>query len=638
MSRSHFQQVETIFYSALECEGAKLTDYLAAACNSDELLRREVEELLDSYQKANNFIETPPGALAAGVVEQEAAQSWLGRALGHYKIIERLGRGGMSEVYLAIDTKAQRKAALKLLPTQFTGDSTRLNRFRQEARAVVALNHPNIVTAYEIGEEDNTSYIASELIEGETLRQRLQRGRLELREALHIAIQVASALSAAHKAGIVHRDIKPENIMLRHDGYVKVLDFGVAKLAQNDLETSQPHEHSMPTTQTTFGSMMGTLRYMSPEQVRGETVDQRTDIWSFGVVLYEMVAGVAPFSGRTPEEIIQSIQQATPAPPIGLKRLAPPELQQIISKALQKNRERRFVDINEMLESLKQLRHQLELPRQSSGDNWLTNPKRAMALATLILIAASIVAFTFMHSSARRTVASAPKSIAVLPLDNRGAPASDRYLADGIQHELISQLSRIEDFKVISQGSTQRYQHNKRDLVEIAQRLGVTYLLEGSVEKTTDEIRVKMQLTGAPAQAQVWTATYNRPLSDIFSVEREITTRVAGTLDIKVRDDDAQAFASTPTHSNEAHELYLRGHYLAEKRDEQDVRNAIDFYEQAIEKDPTYALAYAGLAEAYILLPTWGTETPIQHCYAIAKTAAQKSVALDPTLPEAHIA
>ena len=343
------------------------------------------------------------------------------------------------------------------------------------------------------------------------------------------------------------------------------------------------------------------------------------------------------FSGKTPEEIIQSIQQVTPAPAVGPADLVPAELQEIISKALEKNRERRFAHIDEMLESLKQLRRKLELPRESSGNNWLTNARRAAAMAALILVAVSIAVFTLLHSRALRPATSAPKSIAVLPLDDRGASESDRYFADGIQHELISQLSRIEDFKVISQGSTQRYQRSKRNLVEIAKQLGVTYLLEGSVERIGKEIRLETHLSNAPAQAQLWTATYDRPLTDIFAVESEITTNVAGTLKIRVSGDDAHAFASTPTQSSEAHELYLRGHYLVGKRDEQDVKKAIDFYEQAIEKDPIYALGYAGLAEAYVLLAAWGNETPIQQCYAIAKTAAQKSVAIDTTLPEAHI-
>src|SRR5438094_3555993 len=341
------------------------------------------------------------------------------------------------------------------------------------------------------------------------------------------------------------------------------------------------HELSGNFTQTNFASTMGTLRYMSPEQTRGEAVDERTDIWSFGVVLYEMVAGVAPFSGKTLEEIIQSIQQVTPAPAVGPADLVPAELQQIISKALEKNRERRFAHIDEMLESLKQLRRKLELSRESSGNNWLTNARRAAAMAALILVAVSIAVFTLLHSRALRSATSAPKSLAVLPLDNRGASESDRYFADGIQHELISQLSRIEDLKVISQGSTQRYQHSKRNLAEIAKQLGVTYLLEGSVERIGKQIRLETHLSNAPTQAQHWNATSDRPLTDIFAVESEITTNVAGTLKIRVSGDDAHAFASTPTQSSEAHELYLRGHYLAEKRDEQDVKKAIDFYEQA---------------------------------------------------------
>ena len=634
------QKIETIFHSALECEPAGLSAFLDTACGGDKSLRAKVEALLKSYHQATDFIETPPGALAATVIEGEEPKttSLIGRTIGHYKIIELLGSGGMGEVYLAADTRAERKAVVKLLPARFTADSARIRRFQQEARAVVALNHPNIVTIYEIGEEEGTHYIISELIEGETLQQHLRHGPMAIEEVIEVAIQVASALAAAHKAGVVHRDIKPANIMLREDGYVKVLDFGIAKLAQGEPAAGLPNEQQLIATQTTFGSIMGTLGYMSPEQVRCEAVDERTDIWSFAVVLYEMVTGVAPFSGKTAEEISKALQEVTPAPAAGPADLVPAELQQIISRALEKSRERRFAHIGEMLESLKRLRQKADLPRESGGKNWLASPRRAAAMVALIFVAVSIAVFTLSHSRALRLGTSAPKSIAVLPLDDRGASESDRYLADGIQHELISQLSRIENVKVISQGSAQRYQHGKRNLVEIAKQLDVTYLLEGSVERTGKEIRLETHLSNVPAQAQLWTATYNRPLTDIFAVESEITTNVAGTLKIRVGDDDAHAFAATPTQSSEAHELYLRGHYLSEKRDEQDVKKAIDFYEHAIEKDPTYALAYAGLAEAYIFLTIWGNETPIQQCYAIAKTAAQKSIAIDATLPEAHIA
>jgi TolB-like protein/predicted Zn-dependent protease len=633
------RKIEGIFHSALKCAPKELGAFLDSACGENELLRQKIEALLSSDQQATDFIEKPPTAFAARVIEDEATEtdSLIGRTIGHYKITQHLGSGGMGEVYVALDTRSERKAVLKLLPARFTSDPERIKRFQHEARALVAFNHPNILTTYEIGEEESTYYIVSELIEGETLRQRLSRERLGLKEAIDITIQVASALSAAHQAGIVHCDVKPENIMLRRDGYVKVLDFGIAKLAAQELPSRIEPQEAISLVTTHVGSILGTVRYMSPEQARGERVDHRTDIWSLGVVLYEMVTGLPPFSGATPQDVISAALTSEPAPIVRQGTKVPFKLREIISRALRKDREERYDSMHEMREALQSLWHKLELSHESGGNNWLANPRRAAAIAVLILLAVSIAVFTLVHSRALRLATSAPRSIAVLPLDDRGASESDRYFAQGIQHELISQLSRIEDLKVISQGSTQRYQHGKRNPVEIAKQLGVNYLLEGSVERTGKAIRLEMHLSNPAVRAQLWTATYNRPLTDIFAVESEITTNVAGALEVRVSGDDAHAFASTPTHSSEAHELYLRGHYLAEKRDEQDVKKAIDLYEQAIEKDSTYALAYAGLAEAYVLLPGWGNETRIQRCYAIAKTAAQKAVAIDPTLPEAHI-
>src|SRR5436190_17036765 len=298
MTPARLQTVEEIFHAALDQEPDQISAFLDTACEGDELLRVRVEALVASYQRAGSFIETSAVGLTTKIIQNGQGDLLVGRTIGHYKISERIGTGGMGEVYLATDITAGRKAALKLLPTRFTSNPERLKRFQQEARAVVGLNHPNVVTVYEIGEDQSTHYIASELIEGETLRQRLARGPMRTDEVVDVAIQVASALAAAHEAGIVHRDIKPENIMIRPDGYVKVLDFGIAKLAESTFaEAAANGAESVTLAGTNLGSILGTVRYMSPEQARGAQVDKRADIWSLGVVLYEMVTGHAPFAG-----------------------------------------------------------------------------------------------------------------------------------------------------------------------------------------------------------------------------------------------------------------------------------------------------------------------------------------------------
>jgi len=298
MTPAQLQTIEEIFYAALDQEPDDVARFLETACEGDELLRRKVEALLASRQRVGSFIETSTVGIATRIIENEQADLLVGQTFGHYKISKRIGSGGMGEVYLATDMTAGRKAALKLLPMRFTGDANRLKRFQQEARAVVGLNHPNILTVYEIGEDRSTHYIASELIKGETLRQRLRRGPMELSEAVDVAIQVASALAAAHETAIVHRDINPGNIMLRPDGYVKVLDFGIAKLAEQEAPAIMPTNEALLPATTNLGSILGTVPYMSPEQACDVPVDKGTDIWSLGVVLYEMVTGHTPFTSR----------------------------------------------------------------------------------------------------------------------------------------------------------------------------------------------------------------------------------------------------------------------------------------------------------------------------------------------------
>src|SRR5438132_4776762 len=341
MTPARLQTIEEIYRAALDQEPDQISAFLDTACGGDEPLRRKVEALLASRQRAASFIETSAVGLATRIIENGQADLLVGQTIGHYKISERIGTGGMGDVYLATDMTAGRKAALKLLPMRFTGDAERLKRFQQEAHAVVGLNHPNILTVYEIGEDHSIHYIASELIEGETLRERLMHGRMQLSEAVDVAIQVASALAAAHHAGIVHRDIKPENIMLRPDGYVKVLDFGIAKLAEQEVPAAMPRDEALLLVETNLGSILGTVRYMSPEQTFGGQVDKSTDIWSLGVVLYEMVTGHQPFVGDTPMDVMTSILESEPPPLTRHVAHAPAELQQITSKTLRKDREAR---------------------------------------------------------------------------------------------------------------------------------------------------------------------------------------------------------------------------------------------------------------------------------------------------------
>src|SRR6266496_1741922 len=561
MTPAQLQKIKEIFQGALDCEPDKVSAFLETACQGDKILRHEVEALLTAHQQAGNFIEAPIAGLAANIIQKGQTGLLIGRTIGHYKISKRIDAGGMGEVYLASDVIAGRKAALKLLPAHLTGDAERLNRFQQEAHAVAGLNHPNIVTVYEIGTDDSVQYIASELIEGETLRERLARGSMELSEAVDIAIQVAGALAAAHEAGVVHRDVKPENIMLRPDGYVKVLDFGIAKLAEQEVPVTMAEEEALLLVETNLGSVLGTVRYMSPEQARGAPVDKGTDIWSLGVVLYEMVTGQAPFTGETPGEAMSSILETEPPPLTSYITQTPAELQQIISKTLRKKRGQRYQSAHELLEAFQSLRRSMEfkaeLGRSTSARSWLRWTAMTAALLALAAIVAGIVMFS--RNRVRSTLAVPEKSIAVLPFENLSRDPDNAYFADGVQEEILTRLASIANLKVISRTSTQPYQRKPRNLAEIAKQLGVANILEGSVQKAADQVRVNVQLINAQTDSHLWADTYDRKLTDVFGVESDIAKRIAESLRAKLTGREEQALAVKPTNNPEAYDAYLRG-------------------------------------------------------------------------------
>src|SRR6266496_3208652 len=562
MTPARLQTVEEIFHAALDQEPDRVGAFLDAACEGDEVLRRKVEALLASHQRAGAFIETPLASLAASIVENGQADLLVDRTIGHYKISKRIGTGGMGDVYLATDVTAGRKAALKLLPERFTGDAERLKRFQQEAHAVVGLNHPNILTVYEIGEDHSTHYIASELIEGEALRQRLIRGRMEVGEAVDVAIQVASALAAAHETGIVHRDIKPENIMLRPDGYVKVLDFGIAKLAEQELPVTIPKDEAVLLVETNLGSVLGTVRYMSPEQARGSPTDKRTDIWSLGVVLYEMITGHAPFTGDTPREVMASILGTEPPPLASYIRQTPAELQQIINKTLRKDREERYQSAHELLEALQSLRRSMEfktaLERSTEAPSWLRWTRSPIALVLVLLVAAFALAFPFYW---HRNAPSSPipeKSIAVLPFENFSDNKENSYFAAGIQDDVLTSLAQLHDLKVTSRTSVMVYEQSAgRNMREIGRALGVANVLEGSVRRTGNRVLVNVQLIDTRNDRHLWAERYDRTVADSIGLQGELATQIAVALKAKLAPEEMARFVARPTTNSEAYVLYL---------------------------------------------------------------------------------
>ena len=600
-----------------------------------------------------------------------------GTKLGRYEIRSQLGAGGMGEVYLVQDTQLERTIALKILPADVTSDRQRMHRFVQEAKAAAALHHPNIAHIYEIGETDGTSFIAMEFIDGETLRQLLKQGQLTVTAMLDISIQIASALAAAHEAGIIHRDIKPDNIMLRHDGLVKVLDFGLVKLTepQSATDTEAP---TKALVHTDAGTVMGTANYMSPEQARGQKVDARTDIWSLGVMLYEMTTGRLPFAGATTTDVLASIVKTEPIPLTRFSPELPLKLEEIVVKALEKDREERYQTVKDVLVDMRRLRKRLEfeaelerskppdsfagpgtssggLPIQTSGNATRTSGlisaqqmssaeyvvseikrhKSAAALVLLTLLTAVSAIIYFSYLSGRPNAAI--DSIAVLPFTNQSGDESADYLSDGIPETIIYSLSQLPNLKVTARNSAFRYKGKDTDAQTIGRELGVQAVLTGRLTQRGDNLMVSAEVVDAQSNRLLWGGQYSRKLSDILAVQEEIAKEISEKLRLRLTGEEQKRLSAGTTGNPEAYQLYLKGRYFWNKRTGDAVIKSIEYFNQAIEKDPNYALAYAGLADSYVILPSY-TPTPGKEVYPKARVAATKALEINDKLAEAYSA
>ncbi len=539
-----------------------------------------------------------------------------GTRLGPYEILAPLGAGGMGEVYRARDSRLGRDVAIKVLPEHLARNPDALTRFEREARAVAALSHPNILAIHDIGDEQGVHFLVTELLDGETLRGRLRQAGLPWRKAAQIAAAVADGLAAAHAKGITHRDVKPENIFVTSDGRVKILDFGLARW--------QPREEGSPEgeTETEAGTVMGTVGYMSPEQVRGGRADASSDIFSLGCVIYEMVAGARAFSGPTPAQTMSAILEHDPVPPAS----APPDVQSVIRHCLEKNPGERFQSARDLAFALRAA-GSAATPATRGPARF---PRRAVVAAAAAVVALAAVAGYFLLGRRSEAI----DSLAVLPFANAGG-ADTEYLSDGISEALINSLSRLPMLRVVPRDTVFRYKGKDVDPEKIAADLKVRAVLTGRVVERAGTLLISAGLVDAAEHKQLWGEQYNRKLADIFAVQEEISREISDRLRLRLTGEEQQQMARRDTASAEAFQLYLQGRYHWNRRTKAGFQRAIGHFQQAIDKDPGYALAYAGLADCYNLLGWYGIQAP-KESFPKAKAAAERALQINDRLAEAH--
>jgi eukaryotic-like serine/threonine-protein kinase len=536
----------------------------------------------------------------------------ISETVSHYRIQKKLGAGGMGEVYLAEDTRLGRQVALKFLPASYQYDSERRTRFLKEARAASALRSPNIAAIYDIGEHDGAMFIAMEYVEGEVLSQRIDRRTLPTGDVIDIAMQIADALDEAHTLGIIHRDVKSSNLIVTERGLVKMLDFGLAKM----IQASGSLDSADPTVavggQTAVGIVLGTVSYMSPEQALGRDLDQRSDIFSHGVVIYEMLTGRLPFEGASATEIIDSIVHKEPIAIARFNYDVPPELERIVRKCMEKDRERRYHSSREVSIDLRNL-------RRDSGTSALTNA----------------AAFRKTQLTRRGRSRKAIDSLAILPLINAGGDPDTEYLSDGITESIINNLSQLPKLRVMARSTVFRYKGKQVDPQRVGQELGVRAALSGRVLQRGDLLIIKAELVDTEDGSHLWGEQYNRKLSDIFTIEEEISREISDKLRLKLSGAEKKQLTKRYTENTEAYHLYLKGRFYWNKRTADGLQKGIVYFQRAIESDPGYALAYAGLADSYNILASYSALAP-KEAFPKAKVAATRALELDGKLAEAH--
>lgn len=682
MNEERLNKVENVYHDALELAAKDRSDFIRDACGGDAELIAEVESLLTFAEKDSSLIDMPPLDVAAEMFSSKSRSEMIGRQIGQYKILSHIGTGGMGEVFLAEDSKLERRAAIKFIRPEIAQMPDQLRRFLQEAKTASSLNHPNIITIYEIGEIDGIQFIATEYIEGKTLRKVMSAGSLTLSDSLNIISQVATAAYAAHKAGIIHRDIKPENIMVRDDKLVKVLDFGLAKL--QNMETAfvedpadvpentvvlggKSRSHNL----TASGFLMGTVAYMSPEQARIETVDSRSDIWSIGVVLYEMLCGKKPFLGDSTREKINSILKNEPRT---LGGNVPSEVDRIVKKALRKDAEKRYQSALSFLQDINDLRKEFtneeeslnnpptyerkqstspneskitdapiypypsgeySVNRSSSSAEFVFDKVKTHRISTIGMFASLIIAIVIGGYFYTLTSSQPMNSVAVLPFINENGNSEMEFLSDGISESIIDSLSQLSGIKVIAKNSSFQFKGKDLSLDDLAGQLGVKSILRGRIKLSGDNFQVFAELINVSDKKKIWGQQFEGKIKDVLNVGSDISQEIAKQMKIHLSVEEKKQLVSTKRVNPEAYKLLLKGRFYQSKGTDESSKKAIGYYDQAISIDPDYAEAYAALAKSYLFLGGNSFLDP-KEAMPKAKAAAKRALELSENSADVH--
>jgi eukaryotic-like serine/threonine-protein kinase len=636
MTGERRQQIEEIVTSLLPLGTSERVARLDLTCANDPELRREVELLLAQESRADRFLETPALEAAARALARDQSDVLAGRSVGPYRIDKLLGAGGMGEVYHGWDTRLRRPVALKFLSKEYLNDAAALDRFQREARAASALSHPNICVVYDVGDLEERPFIAMEYLEGQTLRACMSGGALPRRTALEYAAQMLQGLAAAHRKGVVHRDLKPENLWITREGRVKILDFGLAKV---DEPIGQSESGTLSFA-TEPGRIMGTVGYMSPEQVRGQPVDHRTDLFAFGAILHEMVAGQRAFYAPTAIDTVSAILSQDPP------ELADPGINRLVRRCVEKDPERRFQSANDIALPLDQLLD--SPPTAAEPQAAFTFPKAAVVRsrrwllrtgASAIMVASLIAAWNWLSrrwrpwplSSARPRIT----RLAVLPLTNLSNDTEQEYFADGMTDILIADLAEIGSLNVISRTSVMQFKGAKKPLPEIAKQLGVDAIVTASVMKSGPRVRITAQLVDGSTDQHLWTKSYERELSDVLAMQGEVARAIAGEVQAHLTPRETGRLSRRPKIMPAALDAYLLGRHYWDRFTEESLLKSIEYFEQATQLDPDYATAYSGIAEAWTGLFFMGA-SPFDEAIPKARQAATKALRLDDSSAEAH--